>query len=191
MDLNTVLWVIGRSTGMVALLLLSAAAAMGLALSMKASSPRFPRWLTTELHRYVTILGVVVTVVHLGTLWLDSQAGISLLSLVVPFISDFSPIGVGLGVISFEIVLVVWLTTRLRDHMRYRTWQIIHRAASVGWVLMIVHGIIAGTDTGRWWAVTVYTVCAAVVGGLLVPRMVFGRSASAAPATPTRADSPA
>lgn len=191
MDLNTVLWVIGRSTGMVALLLLSASAAMGLALSMKASSPRFPRWLTTELHRYVTVLGVVVTAVHLVTLWLDSEAGISLLSLVVPFISDFSPLGIGLGVLAFEIILIVWFTTRIRDRMGYRTWQIIHRAASAGWALMIVHGLIVGTDTGRWWAVAAYTLCAALVVGLLVPRMILGRSASAAPARASRADSAA
>lgn len=191
MDLNTVLWVIGRSTGMVALLLLSASAAMGLALSMKASSPRFPRWLTTELHRYVTVLGVVVTAVHLVTLWLDSEAGISLLSLVVPFISDFSPLGIGLGVLAFEIMLIVWFTTRIRDRMGYRTWQIIHRAASAGWALMIVHGLIVGTDTGRWWAVAAYTLCAALVVGLLVPRMILGRSASAAPARASRADSAA
>lgn len=191
MDLNTVLWVIGRSTGMVALLLLSASAAMGLALSMKASSPRFPRWLTTELHRYITVLGVVVTAVHLITLWLDSEAGISLLSLVIPFISDFSPLGIGLGVLAFEIILIVWFTTRIRDRMGYRTWQIIHRAASAGWALMIVHGLIVGTDTGRWWAVTAYTLCAALVVGLLVPRMILGRSASAAPARASRADSAA
>lgn len=191
MDLNTVLWVIGRSTGMVALLLLSASAAMGLALSMKASSPRFPRWLTTELHRYITVLGVVVTAVHLITLWLDSEAGISLLSLVIPFISDFSPLGIGLGVLAFEIILIVWFTTRIRDRMGYRTWQIIHRTASAGWALMIVHGLIVGTDTGRWWAVTAYTLCAALVVGLLVPRMILGRSASAAPARASRADSAA
>lgn len=191
MDLNTVLWVIGRSTGMVAVLLLSASAAMGLALSMKASSRRFPRWLTTELHRYVTILGVVVTVAHLITLWLDSEAGISLLSLVVPFVSGFSPLGVGLGVLAFEIVLIVWFTTRIRDRLGYRSWQIIHRAASAGWALMVVHGLIVGTDTGRWWAVAAYTLCAALVVGLLVPRMLLGRTASAAPATASQADSAA
>lgn len=182
MDLNTALWLAGRSTGMVAMILLSASAAMGLALSMKASSPRFPRWLTTELHRYITILALWLTVAHMATLWLDSQAGVSLVSLFVPFTSSFSPIWVGIGVIAFEWTVAIWLTTRYRDRMRYRTWQVVHRTASVAWVLMIVHGLLAGTDTGRWWAVAVYALCAATVVGLLVPRMVLGRSASAAPA---------
>lgn len=182
MDLNTTLWVVGRSTGMMAIILLSASAAMGLALSMKASTQRFPRWLTTELHRFVTILGLFVTIAHMVVLWLDSQAGISLLSLFVPFTSSFDPLGVGIGALAFLLTVLVWFTTRIRDRISYRAWQMIHRTASVAWVLMIVHGLISGTDSGRWWAVAVYVTCAAVVVGLLVPRMVMGRSASAAPA---------
>lgn len=182
MDLNTALWIAGRATGMVAVILLSASAAMGLALSMKASSPRFPRWLTTELHRYVTILGVLLMIAHVITLWLDSEAGISLLSLFIPFTSGFAPVAMGIGVVAFWLTIAIWLTTRWRDRMRYRTWQVIHRTASVAWLLMVMHGIIGGTDTGRWWAVAVYALCAATVVGLLVPRLVLGRSASAAPA---------
>jgi methionine sulfoxide reductase heme-binding subunit len=174
MDLNTVLWIIGRATGMVGVILLSLAAAMGLALSMKASSPRFPRWLTTDLHRYVTILAVVVSVVHLVVLWLDSQSGLSALSLVIPFISAWDPVAVGIGVLGLEITLVVWLTTRLRDRMGYRLWQVIHRTASVGWVLVIAHGLMAGTDTRATWAIVTYAACAGMVMGLMVPRMVIG-----------------
>lgn len=173
MDLNTVLWILGRATGMVGVILLSLAAAMGLALSMKASSPRFPRWLTTDLHRYVTILAVVVSVVHLVVLWLDSQSGLSALSLVIPFISAWDPVAVGIGVLGLEITLVVWLTTRLRDRMGYRLWQVIHRTASVGWVLVIAHGLMAGTDTRAAWAIVTYAACAGMVMGLMVPRMVI------------------
>jgi len=173
MDLNTVLWILGRATGMVGVILLSLAAAMGLALSMKASSPRFPRWLTTDLHRYVTILAVVVSVVHLVVLWLDSQSGLSALSLVIPFISAWDPVAVGIGVLGLEITLVVWLTTRLRDRMGYRLWQVIHRTASVGWVLVIAHGLMAGTDTRATWAIVTYAACAGMVMGLMVPRMVI------------------
>ena len=179
MDLNSILWILGRSTGMVAVVLLSVAAAMGLALSMKASSPRFPRWLPTDLHRYVTILAVVVSVVHLLVLWLDTESGLSLISLVVPFTSDWQPLAVGLGVLGLEITLVVWLTTRLRDRIGYRSWQVIHRTASVGWVLVIAHGLLAGTDTGATWAVATYAVCAGMVVGLLIPRMIIGRGSGA------------
>lgn len=177
MDLNTILWIIGRATGLVGVVLLSLAAAMGLALSMKASSRRFPRWVTTELHRYVTILAVVVSVVHLVVLWLDTQAGLSLISLVVPFTSAWEPFAVGIGVLGLEITLVVWLTTRLRSRIGYRSWQVIHRCATIGWVAIIAHGLLAGTDTGRAWAVITYAVCAAMVIGLLIPRMIIGRSA--------------
>ena len=181
MDLNTILWIIGRATGFVGVILLSLAAAMGLALSMKASSRRFPRWLTTELHRYVTIMAVVVSVLHLVALWLDTEAGLSLISLVVPFTSTWEPVAVGIGVIGLEITLVVWATTRIRDSIGYRTWQLIHRSATVGWVLVIAHGLLSGTDTGTPWAAITYALCAAMVIGLLVPRMLVGRGGGAAP----------
>ena len=188
MNLDTILWIIGRSTGMVGVILLTVAAAMGLALSMKASSPRFPRWLTTDLHRYVTILAVVVSVVHLVVLWLDTQSGLSLISLVVPFTSGWEPVAVGIGVLGLEITLIVWLTTRLRDRIGYRSWQVIHRAASVGWALVIAHGLMSGTDTGSAWAVITYAACAALVVGLLIPRMIIGRSSGEAPAEARPAD---
>ena len=69
---------------------------------------------------------------------------------------------------------MVWLTTRLRDRMGYRLWQVIHRTASVGWVLVIAHGLMAGTDTRATWAIVTYAACAGVVMGLMVPRMVIG-----------------
>lgn len=184
MDLNTILWILGRSTGMVGVVLLSLAAAMGLALSMKASSPRFPRWLTTELHRYVTILALVVSVMHLAVLWLDTESGLSLVSLVVPFTSSWEPLAVGMGVLGLEITLAVWLTTRIRDRIGYRSWRVIHRFASVGWVLVIAHGLLAGTDTGARWAVLTYAACAAMVVGLLVPRVLIGRSGGRRAAAP-------
>lgn len=179
MDLNTILWIVGRSTGMVGVVLLSLAAALGLALSMKASSPRFPRWLTTELHRYVTILAVVVSVVHLVVLWLDTESGLSLVSLVVPFTSPWSPFAVGIGVLGLEVTLIVWVTTRLRDRIGYRTWQVIHRTATVGWVLVVAHGLLSGTDTASVWAIATYAVSAGMVIGLLIPRMLIGRSTGA------------
>lgn len=33
-----------------------------------------------------------------------------------------------------------------------------------------------GTDTGSIWAVITYAVCAALVVGMLIPRMIIGRS---------------
>lgn len=179
MDLNTVLWIVGRATGMVGVVLLSLAAAMGLALSMKASSRRFPRWLTTELHRYVTILALVVSVMHLAVLWLDTESGLSLVSLVVPFMSSWEPLAVGIGVLGLEITLAIWFSTRIRDRIGYRAWRVIHRFATAGWVLVIAHGLLAGTDTGATWAVITYAACAAMVIGLLVPRMLIGRPGGA------------
>ncbi len=34
-----------------------------------------------------------------------------------------------------------------------------HRAAYVGWVLAMSHGILAGTDTRTPWAIAVYGTC--------------------------------
>ncbi len=181
MDLNSTLWVTGRASGMVGLILLSASAAMGLALSMKVRSPRFPRWLTTELHRYATVLSLVVIGIHLGTLWLDSEAGISLLDLVIPFRTSWEPFAVGIGVIGLEVALAVWLTSRFQNRIGYPAWQMIHRSASVAWVLILLHGVLSGTDTGTTWGIVVYAVCAGMVVGLLVPRVVLGRSGGDAP----------
>jgi sulfoxide reductase heme-binding subunit YedZ len=50
----------------------------------------------------------------------------------------------------------------------------VHLSAYVAWVLAMAHGVLAGTDTLRGWALALYGLSAVVVGGAVAGRAIAG-----------------
>src|SRR6202049_3007922 len=98
-------WYLTRSTGAVALLLLTFAIALGVLEVRRWSSPRWPRFVIDSLHRNVSLLAMVFLVLHILTSVLDSFASISLIDAVVPFVGSYRPFWLGLGAVSFDLLL--------------------------------------------------------------------------------------
>src|ERR1700728_905429 len=103
-------WYLTRSTGAVALLLLTISLALGIAGVSRFSSPRWPRFVVDSLHRNVSLLALAFLLAHIITAVLDSFAPISLIDAFVPFAGSYRPFWLGLGAISFDLLLAVTLT---------------------------------------------------------------------------------
>jgi methionine sulfoxide reductase heme-binding subunit len=169
-------WYLSRGTGMAAVVLLTLTVALGLALSLKLSSPRWPRLVTNEVHRSLTSLALWMIGLHVVTLLADSVSGFTLTSALVPFAGDFRPVATALGILALYLVVAVWATTKVRDRIGYARWRKLHMLAFVAYGTTILHGILSGTDTGDLWTTGIYLASVVLVGGLLAARI----SASAA-----------
>ena len=90
-------WYLTRSTGAVALLLLTLAIVLGVVDVRRWSTPRWPRFIVDSLHRNVSLLAMTFLAVHIITSVLDSFAPISLLDAFVPFAGSYRPFWLGLG----------------------------------------------------------------------------------------------
>ena len=181
MSLESIEWVVARGAGMSAFVLLSVAVALGLALSLRASSPAWPRLLTTDLHRSVTVLALWMTALHLGMLLVDAQADIAVVDLVVPFATDYRPLATALGVLALDVLVVTWVSTLMRARLGQRRWRALHRIAIVAYIAALGHGVLAGTDRGTPWAVFVFVASDLGVGMLLLARILRSRTTSATP----------
>jgi sulfoxide reductase heme-binding subunit YedZ len=84
-------WYLTRSTGVVALVLLTLTVILGVVDVSRWSSSRWPRFVLDSLHRSVSMLVLVFLGLHILTAVLDSFAPISLLDAVVPFIGSYRP----------------------------------------------------------------------------------------------------
>src|SRR6266545_1825119 len=77
-----------------------AAGYTAVALSLLLSSPlrpiRWPRFATTELHRFVTLLTLLFIAIHVLVALLDSFIGFSLSDVLVPFTSNYRRVWMGL-----------------------------------------------------------------------------------------------
>jgi methionine sulfoxide reductase heme-binding subunit len=170
----SVYWYLTRSTGAVALVLLTLAIVLGVLDVKRLSTPRWPRFLVDTLHRNVSLLAMVFLVLHILTSVLDSFAPISLVDAFVPFAGSYRPLWLGLGAISFDLLLAVTITSLLRKRMGYSSWKAIHWLTYASWPIALVHGLGTGSDVKSTWLLAVSLACLAVLLAAVLVRVIAG-----------------
>ena len=162
-------WYLARGTGAVALVLLTASVVLGILGSLRYAAPRWPRFAIDSMHRDVSLLVLAVLVLHILTSVLDGFAPIKLTDAVIPFVSAYRPLWMGLGALSFDLLLALVVTSLLRRRLGYRSWRAIHWLAYASWPIAVFHGLGTGSDTKLWWMLALTAACmAAVVAAVLV-----------------------
>ena len=139
-------WYLTRGTGIVALLLLTASIVLGVLTTSRWRTPRWPRFALSAVHRNLTLLTLVFIVVHVVTTVLDGYAPVRLVDAVVPFVSAYRPVWLGLGAVAFDLLLALVVTSLLRARLGYRLWRQIHWLAYASWPVALVHALGTGSD---------------------------------------------
>jgi len=164
-------WYLMRGSGVVAFVLLSITMALGVVGVNRWRSTRWPRLVTSSLHRNLSLLAMCFLGVHVATAVLDSWVGLSWLGVLVPFRSHYRPLWIGMGVVASDLLLAVIGTSLLRRHIGYRAWRAVHWGTWLMWPLALVHMLGAGTDTGAPWSLAVTVACTALVAASLAWRL--------------------
>jgi sulfoxide reductase heme-binding subunit YedZ len=156
-------WYLTRSTGTMAMVLLTLSVVLGVIDVQRYSSTRLPRFIVDGMHRSVSLLAVVFLVVHIVTAALDSFASIPLIDAVVPFAGSYRPLWLGLGAASFDLVIAVVITSLARKRLGYRAWRFTHWFAYASWPLALLHGLGTGSDVKTTWMIAISGGCIAAV----------------------------
>ena len=170
---KTWLWYLTRSTGLVALVLLTATMALGLLSGVRWQGQSWPRFVTAGLHRNMSALACAVVVVHIVTTLADGFVPIYIQDAVLPFGSAYRPLWLGLGAASFDLMLVLIVTSLVRTRISYRAWRALHWTAYLCWPAAVVHGLGTGTDTPVRWVLLLTLACIAMIAGLLGWRLAY------------------
>ena len=85
-----------------------------------SAAPRWPRFAIDSLHRDTSLLVIVLVVLHVITSVLDGFAPITLLDGVIPFLSPYRPLWLGLGTLSFDLLIALVVTSLVRRRLGYR-----------------------------------------------------------------------
>lgn len=163
-------WYLTRSTGAVALVLLTASLVLGVIDVRRLATTRWPRFVIDGLHRNVSLLAVVFTALHIFTSVLDGFAPISITAAIVPFISSYRPIWLGLGTVAFDLMLALTITSLLRGRISRRAWRITHWCAYACWPIALIHGFGTGSDARSAWLLLLSIACTAAVALAVVSR---------------------
>lgn len=167
-------WYLTRSTGAVALLLLTLAIALGVIDVKRWSTPRWPRFIVDTVHRNVSLLAIVFLALHILTSVLDSFAPISLVDAFVPFAGSYRPFWLGLGAISFDLLIAVTITSMLRQRVGYAGWRAIHWLTYASWPIALMHGLGTGSDVTSTWLLALSIGCMAIVLAAVLVRVISG-----------------
>ncbi len=170
----SVYWYLTRSTGAVALLLLTLAIALGVVDVERWSTPRWPRFVVDSLHRNVSLLALVFLVVHILTSVLDSFASIPIADAFIPFVGSYRPFWLGLGAVSFDLILAVIVTSLMRARRGYSTWRAVHWLTYASWPIALVHGFGTGSDASSSWLLALSIACIALVAAAVLTRVLVG-----------------
>jgi methionine sulfoxide reductase heme-binding subunit len=173
-------WYLTRSTGAVALVLLTVSLAFGVVDVRRLQSPRWPRFVIDGLHRNASLLALVFLAIHILTSVLDSFAPVSLTDAFIPFLGSYRPFWLGLGAVSFDLILAVILTSLLRRRIGYDAWRATHWLSYASWPIALLHGFGTGSDVKSTWMLALSIGCLGVVLAAVLARVLPGWPESAA-----------
>ncbi|XBB69514.1 iron reductase [Nocardioides sp. WV_118_6] len=167
------LWYLARAAGFVALLTASITVALG---ALGSSSRDERRILAHLVHRSAAVLTLALLALHAVLLVADHYVDVSISGALVPFTAGYRGLALGLGTLAVYGFAVVALSGALRGRLAssaraVRAWRGIHLTAYAAWGLAMLHGVLAGTDTGLTWALALYLGCCALVAGAVAVRL--------------------
>ena len=184
-------WLLARSSGLLAYVLLTLTVVAGLTLRTRLLGRTVPPAIVTAVHRTLSVAGLSALALHVVLLAVDSEVDVPLVSLVVPGLAGYRPLATALGVVALELWLIIQVSFRLRRRIGVRRWRALHVMTFPTWGLAAAHGILAGTDSGTSWVQLLYAGSIGLVVFLFTFRVGSraakrpARSVTAVPA-PTR-----
>jgi sulfoxide reductase heme-binding subunit YedZ len=169
---SSALWFESRSTGIVALVLLTVVMVLGITVNRQGLLPGLPKFAVTSLHRAVSLLAVAFVGIHIGTAIADPFVSIGIAAAVVPFVSGYLPFWLGVGAVAIDLMVALTLTSLLRGHIGRRTWRIVHWFAYACWPIAFAHSIGAGPDLWRGSLIDLTIGCVAAVVAAVAWRVI-------------------
>jgi DMSO/TMAO reductase YedYZ heme-binding membrane subunit len=170
------MWFYTRGTGVVALLLLTGTVALGIVGALRWSNAYWPRFVTQGLHRNLSLLAVAFVGLHVITSVADGYVPLRWRDAIVPFVSAYRPLWVGLGAIAFDLVIALIITSLLRVRLGLGSWRAVHWLAYVAWPIAVAHALGNGTDRGQEWMLALTVACLVTV--FVAAGLRLGRAAS-------------
>lgn len=170
------LWYLTRSTGLVALVLLTGTVVVGVVASVGWTTERFPRFLSQNVHRNLSLFCVGFVAIHVITTVSDGYVPIGFADAFIPFLTPYRPLWVGLGALTFDLLLAVLITSALRRQIGFASWRFVHWLAYLCWPIAVFHSLGSGTDASLPLVIVLDGVCGAAMLAAVIWRLTTGRT---------------
>jgi len=156
-------WFMARAGGIVAYLLLWLSVVWGLTLSTKITGKWISAPLAYGLHEFLSLGTIIAAALHALVLLGDHYIGFNLLHLAIPFIAPYKPGWTGLGVTGFYLGLALTGSFYVRKQIGPKVWRAMHTLTFVAYGLIVLHAVMAGSDSGLTLMKLIYLLTGATV----------------------------
>jgi len=165
---DQVTWYVTRTAGMIAYLLLWLSTVWGLAIPSKLFGEVLSGDFTFDFHKFISLLSLGFLGLHIVVLTADSYLPFSVAQLLVPFLSPYRPLWVGVGIVAFYLLLLVTGTFYLRKQIGMKAFRYIHYTSLAAYLGAVVHALMSGTDSSLPVVILLYVSTSSVVVFLTV-----------------------
>jgi methionine sulfoxide reductase heme-binding subunit len=172
MKSDPTLWMLARSSGLVAYALLTASVLAGVIVKSRPLGRSVKPAAVVDVHRFLALLGLGALVLHGTALVLDDAVEIGIGALLVPGASPYRPLPTALGVLAAELMVLIYVSFSQRRRIGAKAWRALHWLTYVVFALATFHGLAAGTDSGRTWALALYGAAVGAVLGAFAWRLL-------------------
>jgi cytochrome b561 len=181
-------WIWLRAAGIGAYVALFLSVAWGLVSTTGVVTKRVSKASSNRFHASTATVGLALLAAHLMLLLLHDFIPFDLLDLLVPVRSTYRPFGVALGIVSMYALVIIAVSSWVRSKLSTSVWRSIHLLSVPAFMLALLHGVFAGTDTERPWMFALYAVTGVLTLFLVLVRgFTYGyRPPRVAPASDTR-----
>ncbi|MGD0081896.1 MAG: ferric reductase-like transmembrane domain-containing protein [Acidimicrobiales bacterium] len=166
------LWYISRGSGLVLLALFSLVVVLGVATRTGSTPGTWHRFTIAELHRALSLFAIALLALHVVTAIADPYVSIGWLASIVPFVSHYRAVALGLGTLAVDFGAAVIITSLLRRRLGFRAWRAVHWLAYLAWPVAFIHSLRAGNDLGIGWVALIEWGSAAAVATAVLARVL-------------------
>jgi predicted ferric reductase len=162
------MWYITRASGLVAYVLIWFSMVWGLGVSSKIFDTLLHGTFTYDFHQYISLLAIGFTLLHMGVLLFDGYMPYSVWQILIPFISPYRPLWIGIGVIGFYLMLLVTVTFYLHTRIGMKAFRTIHVFSLVSYFAITLHSFMSGSDSSLPSVMVLYVVTFLITMFLIV-----------------------
>ncbi len=184
-------WIAARASGLTAYVVVTCSVLAGLVLKSRPLGTLLRPKAVTETHRMLALMALIATTVHGAALLLDPTLHLRWYGLFAPGYVPYRPVWTGVGVAGAELMVLVYASFSMRKRIGVANWRRLHWVTYGLFAAFTAHGLLAGSDSGRPWAIDIYVAAVAAVVTATIFRALVqpvpARKRTAARATTSRA----
>jgi predicted ferric reductase len=147
-------WILLRAAGIGAYVLLFLSVAWGLIGTTSVFGTRLAKATAVTIHQFLSTAALLLLGTHIGLLLVDPFMPFRPLDVLIPLHTTFRPAAIAFGVLAMYTMVTVLASSWARKRVGPTWWRRFHLLTVPAFVLAMVHGVFAGTDTARpwmWW----------------------------------------